>query len=193
MSTIPPGYPGHAIRKRICSPSILKPEVGLDSLRMRYGSLFDLFAYQITRLGGPDPEVTAARFREFVSDTNFRRLERDCCSAFPELDPLECRTHGRIQALPLLSAGCRGATGSDTGFRISYPIVCDSSWLGISLDLYLGPDYPLYNTLQPSAAQLSASQNASEYMVPDAMKGWLMSDYRIDESNAKTDRNDGIA
>lgn len=160
-------------------------EVGLDSLRMRYGSLFDLFAYQITRLGGPDPEVTAARFREFVSDTNFRRLERDCRSAFPELDPLNAGLTDafRHYRYYLPDAAVPQVATLVSGF--SYPIVCDSSWLGISLDLYLGPDYPLYNTLQPPLPNYLRRKMRPEYMVPDAMKGWLMSDYGIDESNAK--------
>lgn len=158
---------------------------GLDSLRARYGSLFDLFAGQITRLGSADPAVTASRFREFVSDTNFRRLEKDCRTRFADLTAFnQGLTDAFRHYRHYLPEGAvpRVATLISA---FSYPIVCDSTWLAVSLDMYLGPEYPLYNTLQPPLPNYIRRRMGPEYMVPDAMKGWLLSDYGIDESSAK--------
>jgi hypothetical protein len=158
---------------------------GLDSLRFRYGSLFDLFAYRITRLGTPDPAETAARFREFVADTNFRRLDRDCQTAFPDLTVLDAGlTDAFRHYRHYLPEGTVPRVATLVS-AFSYPIVCDSTWLGIALDMYLGSDYALYNTLQPPLPNYIRRRMRPEYIVPDAVKGWLLSDYGIDESSAK--------
>lgn len=158
---------------------------GLDSLRSRYGSLFDLFSYQITRLGSPDPVVTSERFRDFISDTNFQRLEKDCRAAFIELKSIESGLTDAFRHYRFyLPTGVVPKVATLVS-AFSYPVVCDSTWLGISLDMYLGADYPLYNTLQPPLPNYIRRRMSREYIVPDAMKGWLLSDYGIDESSAK--------
>jgi hypothetical protein len=67
----------------------------------------------------------------------------------------------------------------------SYPVVCDSTSLGISLDMYLGPAYRFYSTLEPPLPNYLRSRMHKNYLVCDAMKGWAESDYGIDESSAR--------
>ena len=67
----------------------------------------------------------------------------------------------------------------------SYPVICDSTTLGVSLDMYMNPEYKFYSTLEPPLPNYLRSKMSSEYIVPDAMKGWAESDYEIDESSGK--------
>lgn len=61
--------------------------------------------------------------------------------------------------------------------------------LGIGLDMHLGKDYRYYNTLEPPLPNYLRIQMEKENVVIDAMKGWALSDYQIDEAG-KSDRYD---
>src|SRR4051812_17479109 len=56
--------------------------IGINSLKKEYGNFFDLFAFQVTRLGSSDSDLMASHFRDFLSDTNFRNIYNDCEKAF---------------------------------------------------------------------------------------------------------------
>ena len=51
--------------------------------------------------------------------------------------------------------------------------------------MYLGKDYRYYNTLEPALPNYLRIQMEKSNVVMDAMKGWALSDYQIDEGSAK--------
>lgn len=151
-------------------------------LRAKYGSYFDLFVWQLTRLGDPDSIRLEQNLTEFVSDTNFRSVYQACEKEFPDFSIYakhigqgfarfrqEFPTHPVPELLTTLSV-------------FSYPVICDSSHLAIGLDMYLGPDCKFYSTLQPPLPAYLLRRMRSEYIVSDALKGWLLSDYGWDET-----------
>lgn len=157
----------------------------LHQLKAKYGSFFDLFAFQITRLGSRDSLQMLDNFSGFISDTNFRAVYEDCSRVFgdfsAEKEELERAfsnysvlfpEHDIPQIITLLSV-------------FSYPIIVDSATLAIALDMYLGTDCPYYYTLDPPLPLFLRIKMRKEYVVSDAMRGWLESDYGIDESTAK--------
>ena len=158
---------------------------GLVHLKAKYGTFFDLFAFQITRLGSRDSAQMNENFIHFVSDTNFRAVYNECEKIYSEFNT---EHHG------LEKAFSRYATlfPENTVPKIitmlsvfSYPIVVDSTNLGIGLDMYLGTDNRYYFTLEPPLPLFLRKKMRKEYIVADAMRGWLESDYGIDESRAK--------
>jgi len=159
--------------------------IGIDKLKKEYGNFFDLFAFQVTRLGSSDPDLMSSHFRDFLSDTNFRNIYNDCEMSFGDFNEKNLQLTKAFknysyyfperiipQIITLIS-----------GF--AFPVICDSTNLGISLDMYLGKNYYYYSTLEPTLPNYLRNRMQSEYMVADAMKGWAQSDYAIDESNAK--------
>jgi gliding motility-associated lipoprotein GldB len=157
----------------------------ISLLLNKYGNFFNLFAFQITALGSSDSILMAEHFRNFVTDSNFRAIYQDCNKLFSDFSDKEKELTKAFQyykyyfpdkIIPRIVTMISG---------FSYPIVCDSTNLGISLDMYLGPSYKYYSTLEPPLPSYLRNRMQKEYLVADAMKGWVASDYSIDESNAK--------
>lgn len=157
----------------------------LTQLQAKYGSFFNLFAFQITRLGSRDSIQMASNFSGFIIDTNFRAVYNECTKIFGDfsdeklaLEQSFSRYHSIFpdnkipRIITLMSA-------------FSYPIIVDSTTLGIALDMYLGTECPYYYTLEPPLPYFLRTKMQKEYVVPDAMRGWVESDYGIDESTAK--------
>ena len=163
----------------------INPSASFQKLKQQYGSFLDLYLYQITTLGTRDSSLTLDHVTTFVKDTNFRAVLNECEKRFPDF---EKEKQSLTQAfryyhyyfpekvipriVTLLSA-------------FSYPVVCDSTNLGIGIDMYLGSDFRYYSTLEPPLPNFIRLRMRPEYLVSDAMRGWAMSDYAIDESSAR--------
>ncbi len=154
-------------------------------LKNKYGAFFDLYSYQITRLGSPDSVLMAARYREFISDTNFLGLYHECEQLFGDFS-FEA---GRLSEA--FSNYNKYFKDKDVPRIVtlisvfSYPVIVDSSLLGISLDMYLGTESAYYFSLDPPLPLFLRNRMRKEYIVADAMRGWLEGDYPMDESGAK--------
>ena len=156
----------------------------LDDLRDKYGNFFNLFAFGITSLGSRDTQLMVEQFRSFITDTNFIKVYKDCESQFEDFSS---QTEKLKRAFGYYSYYFPDriipkVITMITGF--SYPIVCDSAVLGISLDMYLGAGYYFYSTLGPPLPNYLRRRMDKAFLVSDAMKGWAMSDYPLDETSA---------
>lgn len=166
----------------------IKPEQmpeGLELLKDKYGSFFDLFAFQITRLGSRDSVQMNQNFITFVSDTNFRAVYNECYKRFPDFKEEQMGLEKAFSRYAELFPENSIPNIVTLLSVFSYPIVVDSANLGIGLDMYMGQDNKYYFTLEPPLPLFLRRKMSKEYIVSDAMKGWLESDYAIDESRAK--------
>jgi len=156
----------------------------IASLRSKYGSFFDLFAFQVTRLGSRDSLLMQQHFHDFIADTNFRAVYKQCEKTFGDFSPYEQELTKAFQHYSYHLPGKTVPKIVTLLSAFSYPVICDSTHLGISLDMYLGSDYPMYNTLEPALPNYLRIHMRPEYVVSDAMKGWIQSDYSIDDSQS---------
>jgi len=159
-------------------------DADLNALRVKYGNFFNLFAFGITSLGSRDTQMMAEQFRNFITDTNFFRVYGDCERQFEDFSP---ETEKLRKALGYYAYYFPEKIIPEVITMISgfsYPIVCDSAVLGISLDMYLGPDYYFYSTIEPPLPHYLRRRMDKAFMISDAMKGWAMSDYPLDETSA---------
>lgn len=156
----------------------------IEKLNKKYGDFFNLFAFQITSLGSRDSALMTENFVNFVTDSNFRSVYDDCEKLYENFQGYnEKLTQAfRYYKYYFPEKNVPRVVTMISGF--SYPIVCDSTTLGISLDMYLGPAYKFYSTLEPSLPVYLRNRMHGDYMISDAMKGWAQSDYGIDESTA---------
>ncbi len=163
----------------------LLPAEAITKLKTEYGDFFNLYMFRITSLGAQDSLLMQQRILSFITDTNFRNVAMEIKKTFGDFsEEKEALTQAfkyykyyfPEKPIPtivtLLSA-------------FSNPIVCDSFNLGIGLDMYLGKDYRYYFTLEPPLPNYLRIQMEKKNVVCDAMKGWAMSDYQIDESSAR--------
>ena len=163
---------------------IHQPAESIAKLKAKYGHFFDIYLFQITSLGSADSSIIQERLLSFVQDTNFRKVFIDCQKTFGDFSGEKI---GLTKAFQFYKYYFPKKTIPEVVTLISgfsYPIVCDSFHLGISLDMYLGKDYRFYSTLEPPLPNYLRVQMVKENVVVDAMKGWAMSDYQVDESVA---------
>lgn len=150
-------------------------------LRQRYGSFYDLFIWQLTRIGSPDSALTESNLEAFVSDTNFRAVYRSCESKFGDFSAYSQRLGQAFDAYARAFPGHTVPHLLTTLSVFSYPVICDSTHLAISLDMYLNPGCRFYATIEPPLPGYLQRRMREEYIVADALKGWLQSDYAADE------------
>ena len=160
-------------------------QTGVERLSRKYGNFFNLFSYQVTTLGSKDSIQLVKNYVSFLSDTNFRNIYTDCETQFGDFAKYndELTSSFRNYAFYFPKKTIPNVVTLISGF--SFPVICDSLTLGISLDMYLGPTYFYYGTLEPPLPNYLRSRMRKEFLVCDAMKGWAQSDYGIDEASAR--------
>lgn len=162
----------------------ISPESRSSFLSQKYGSFFDLFIWELTRLGSKDSSLLRQHLDAFIADTNFRAVYAACEAKYADFSQQES---GLSDAFSRYSVAFPGKPVPQLLTTISvfgYPVICDSTHLAISLDMYLNPGSRFYPTLQPPLPGYLQRRMRSEYLVADAMKGWLQSDYSVDENNS---------
>ncbi len=161
------------------------PAEEISKLRATYGDFFDLYMFRVTTLGSNDSLLMQQRIVSFVSDTNFRAVAADINKTFGDFAAEKEKLTQAFKYYKYYFPAKSVPTIVTLLSAFSYPIVCDSFNLGIGLDMYLGKDYRYYNTLEPPLPNYLRVQMEKENVVVDAMKGWALSDYQIDEASAR--------
>lgn len=185
VSAVPVEISVDRFEKDLFGLDVNHPAESISKLKAKYGSFFDLFMFQVTRLGAPDSLVMQERILSFVQDTNFRAVYEDCEKTFGDFSSQKEELNKSFQYYKYYFPNKQIPRVVTLLSAFSFPIVCDSFNLGISLDMYLGSKNHFYSTLQPPLPNYLRMQMIKENVVCDAMKGWAMSDYSIDESSAK--------
>ena len=171
--------------KDLFNTDSIHSDQGLGYLKNKYGNFFNLFAFQITSLGSQDSILMAEKFSSFINDSNFRNIYKDCENIYGDFSTKNAGLTKafRYYAYYFPQKNIPRIVTMMSGF--SFPIICDSLNLGIGLDMYLGPAYKYYSTLEPPFPNYLRSRMHGNYMICNAMKGWAESDYGIDESSAR--------
>jgi hypothetical protein len=160
-------------------------DAGLQGLADKYGDFFYLYAFPVTGLGSRDSLLTVSHFRELLSDTNMLNVYQACENQYGKLDDLEAGLTKAFKYYKYYFADKMVPQVLTMISLFAYPVAVDSTHLAIGLDMYLGSDYKYYFTLDPPLPLYIRNRMRKEYILPDAMKGWLMSDYDTDGSQDK--------
>lgn len=150
-------------------------------LSKKYGTFFDIFLWQLTRLGNRDSVLQEENISAFISDTNFRSVYSACLEKYRDFSEYDQRLQNAFFRYSDLFPGKPVPQILTTISVFSYPVICDSTHLAIALDMYLNPDCRFYPTLEPPLPAYLQRRMTKEYIVSDAIKGWLQSDYMPDE------------
>lgn len=145
------------------------------ALKDSFSTFADIYLEDIMRVGPIDNPMTADLFDRFVSDPVWRKLQSVIERAHPSLDA----EAGRIgEALRRYAVHFDADTlpqpvAYNSGFNIGiYPT---DQWLGVGLEWYSGSDHAIIDRLPPELfPQYKRDKMKPRYLVPNAVKGWLM-------------------
>ena len=134
-----------------------------------------------------DPQINK-KFLTFFQDSTLQMIVSDAESQYANMDDINQQLNkaffnpkGRLPDMPLPQVYAQiGA--------LDQSIVIGNQSIGISLDKYLGEDYPLYKKFY-SASQLKAMSRS--YIVPDCLSFYLLSLYPMPdfEQRSQIDRD----
>lgn len=150
------------------------------ALRPVYGSLLDLFAIRIIRIGHPQSPAFGGMLQRFLTDTMIVDLAGRVQQAFDRTDVFE------RQLTEAFRRACVYFPTRPTprlftmisGFNLSVGI--DSAALCIGLDRYLGPDCEYYTML--GIPRYMQAKMGPERIVPDAVRAWVVGEFPFVDS-----------
>ncbi|MCK9311297.1 MAG: DUF2268 domain-containing putative Zn-dependent protease [Bacteroidales bacterium] len=163
-----PGKPTHPISINRFDQTFFKTGNSPDS------AFLDLYANQIMEVGEPGSPM----FREFDSifrhDGQMRKIYSDCQNVFNDISPIEgkltwafYRLHYFFPDIPYPKVYMHLS-----GFGQS--IVSAPNILSAGIDKYLGPDYPIYQTLY---YPFQIQRMYPNKIVSDYITGWIRSEF----------------
>jgi hypothetical protein len=161
-------------------------ETNTDDLYAEYGQFLVDYCEGVVQIGNPEDEGFPFSVSRFITDENMKVLYDDTQTEYEDVSTLESELN---QAFTYFHYHFPDSTIPEIVFMISalnYPIVTTHNTLGISLDLFLGADYPVYP--QVGLPEYMYRNMKPEQVVPQAMKGWIQSMYETEaERNSLLD------
>ena len=126
----------------------------------------------ILRLGEvSDPEINS-RFLKFYQDTTLQSIVADAEAQYANMDDINTQFHNAFKNLAkMLPSLSQPRIYAQIG-ALDQSIVVGNNAIGISLDKYLGSDYPLYERYYTKNQRATMKR---EYIVPDALCFYLLS------------------
>jgi hypothetical protein len=152
-------------------------------LQHKYGSFFDLFTYQLLKLGTPDTALLKTRLNDFVHDPDITNIFADTKKMYSDLSELNGRLTDAFRHYKYYfpERNVPRVVTYISGFN--YAVITADSVLGIGLDMYLGSESIYYPSLQ--MPEYKIRKMSKEYIVVDAMRGWGQTEWESDP--ARTD------
>jgi gliding motility-associated lipoprotein GldB len=151
-------------------------------LRKKYPSFFDLYFFQVVRIGSPDWSLMESRISAFVSDPDIQSIYKDVKTKYADVSFIDEKLTDAFRyyhyyfpkkTIPQTMTFISGFNNA---------ILCADSLLGIGLDMYLGKDSKYYHAMQFPVYRINKMDGA--YIPSDALKGWLQSEWTEPETNA---------
>ncbi len=159
------------------------PEL-VPELKARYGGFLQLFSYVINTGNVNDPSFPDFLVR-FCTDKLNNEVYADVMKRFSDTDQLQKGLEDAFRHYMYYFPARKipAVYTCITGFNNS--IITGDSVLGISLDRYLGAGCDYYKRLQ--IYKYLSDRMTPDYIVPDCVYGWVMSEWPFDSAGYKAD------
>ncbi|MBO4542263.1 MAG: hypothetical protein J5725_03685 [Bacteroidales bacterium] len=140
-----------------------------DSLQYQLNQMRDDYAFL---LGDTVTAAGARQISNYLKDPTIKKLYKQSNKVFADFAPYK---EAFDSAFTLMKYYFPQATIPRvytviTGLYYEMPIMCYDSAIVVSLDLYLGSNYPIYKQLGPNVPQYIYRRFAPEYLLPDCFK-----------------------
>ena len=155
----------------------------LQKMNLEYALPTKLLIEDVLAIGQVSDDHIFQRLKTFYSDTTLVRLIEDVEAKYPELESVEknlTKGFGKLQKeipdimIPMIYTQISAFNES---------IVLSDSVLGISLDKYMGEDYPLYKRFYYNYQRRTMRPDR---IVPDCLVFYLMSQYPFPMDYSRT-------
>ncbi len=150
----------------------------ISKIEERYGNQYSLYLYQLGAMTGTMHINPATLFYLFLSHPAYGELFQDCEKEYENVSDLEDDfTHAFSRAKTLIpSFNIPKVCTFFSGFA-EY-IAADSSTIYVSLEYFLGENYPSYKHV-PGIYDYMIPNLKREKIVPDALYHWICSEYPL--------------
>jgi gliding motility-associated lipoprotein GldB len=162
--------------------SIKEPGVSnqISNLEKKHSLFFTLFTKYIIRSADKNDSLSKANLMNFVMDKEIQTVYKETETLYSDFSDIQTQ----------LTEGFRRYKKSFPGKVVpsvytfisgfNYAVISADSLLGIGLDMYLGASCKYYPAL--GLPKYKMNNMRKEYVVSDAMKGWMQTEYPIDET-----------
>ena len=130
-----------------------------------------------------DPEINS-KFLNFYQDTTLQTVIADVQTQYADMDDINKQFDDAFNALKTWIPELNEPLIYSQIGALNQSIVVGDNLIGISLDKYLGSDYPIYKRFDYSPAQLESMKRS--YIVPDCLCFYLLSHYPLNNFDQRS-------
>lgn len=161
----------------------------LQQMKTGYPSETRVLIEDVLRLGRVDESDINVRFLLFFQDSTLQCLMSDVEKQYRELDDLNGQLSAAFARLQRLLPSVEMPRVYTQIGSLDQSIVVDDGMLGISLDKYLGKDYPAY--LRYGYTEEQRAMMTRQFIVPDCIGFFLLNRYPM--TIGETETTDSVA
>ena len=155
----------------------------LQRMNTEYPQETKLLIEDVLAIGRVDDPRIEQALRDFYLDSTVQVLIEDVHLRFRNLDTVALKLEIVFSVIKEIDPHFKKPRVYTQISALNQSIVIGDSILGISLDKYLGEDYPLYKNYYYAYQRRSMKP---EYIVPDALSFYLLSEYPLPGNSAHT-------
>ncbi len=154
----------------------------LQQMKTEYPVQTRMLIENVLQLGRVDEPDITTRFLSFFQDSTLQVLMADVEAQYSDVSDLEDQLTTAFGRLSEMSPSLHLPSVYTQIGSLDQSIVVGEGMLGISLDKYLGTDYPVY--LRYGYTDRQRAMMTREYIVPDCIGFFLLSVYPIGETES---------
>jgi uncharacterized protein YjaZ len=154
-------------------------QIDLQNLTEKYGKFSTYYFKDIMRMGPPESKMTAGLLRQFTSDPNWEELQQLINNKYPNLNAESDQLTYALKRYAVLMDNKKLPTVVTYNSGYNVGLFPTEQYLGIGLEWYLGSEHKILNRLPPDVfPQYKRQKMQPQFMVPNALKGWLSVKYQ---------------
>ncbi|HET6245556.1 MAG: hypothetical protein H0V01_03455 [Bacteroidetes bacterium] len=144
----------------------------------KLGEFYQHYVEIMINAGPVEDSLTINGLVLFTQDSEIKEVYKDVNSTYKDLNLLNDELSSAFKHYNHYFPNKRvpEVTTYISGFN--YAVAASDSVLGIGLDMYLGNNYKYYNMI--GFPQYKTYSMRSEYITPDAIKGWIATEFEFD-------------
>lgn len=147
----------------------------LQQMQTRYPMQTRRLIEDVIQLGKVDDAHINARFLSFFQDSTLQSLIAEVGRQYGDMEDIDKMLSRSFARLSQLLPDVKTPVVYTQIGSLDQSVVVDEGLLGISLDKYLGADYPLY--VKYGYSEKQRSMMVRDYIVPDCLSFYLLSLY----------------
>lgn len=163
----------------------------LQQMNIGYPQQTRMLIEDVLRIGKVDDPEINSKFLNFYQDTTLQSLILSVGQQFANIDDINKDLQASFERLQTMLPGLELPKVYAQIGSLDQSIIVGNGLLGISLDKYLGQDFPLYLRKDYGYTERQRRMMTRQYIVPDCIGFYLLSHYPMphDHKMSQVDRD----